>query len=189
MTTKLANLFSCLLLENDIITSEEVSIYSYLFEYIIENVIYFTITIIIGILRGNIWYGIVMYLVNSLFRSYGGGAHASTKELCVVISYGIVFFIVFFVPFVAERLGCVRGILYAISGAIIFLISPVDCCNKRLDKLKKRNLKVKCQISIIVISIVFMIMNLFDMKDFCAIIAVTTFVNGIGEIIGVLADR
>lgn len=188
MIARIATWMTGVLYENENIGSDEIEIYKYLFEYILENIIYFFYYIIMGIAFGDVFYGVIFFSVICLLRSFGGGVHAPTKRMCNIISYGIVPIVIGGVLLTIEIIPCnFWRIIFAISSCVILFLAPVDCPNKRLSIKQKEKLRQKCMMSLLVIVMIFGAISLFEPQSaYCGIIACGMLVVAVSEWLGVV---
>ena len=190
MISKSANKFAIIMFDVGAIKQEEVDIYKYLFEYIIENLLFFFVFPFCGILFGDILYGLLLYAVIIPLRSFGGGVHAPAKWICNILSYGMVVVVIGVIPFAAKCLPKVMWLsIFVMSFLLIGCLVPVDCPNKRLSDDQKKKLKRYCLISLLLISIAFFIFYQFNIKSYCGIIAVGSLVIAVSDVLGVMVNR
>ncbi|MDE5758537.1 MAG: accessory gene regulator B family protein, partial [Allobaculum sp.] len=86
-------------------------------------------------------------------RSFAGGIHAKTAKRCYAYScimIIVVLLVIKFFPFGIIVCSC----LSLISGVIIFLLSPVEAENKKLDALEKSIYKKRARIILLIEMIV-----------------------------------
>ncbi|MBR6221970.1 MAG: accessory gene regulator B family protein [Lachnospiraceae bacterium] len=187
MISKSANKFAIIMFDVGAIKQEEVAIYNYLFEYFLENVIYFLFFVVCGVFFKDVLYGLILYMTMAPLRSFGGGVHAPTKRMCYCISYGIVMVITGIVPLIAGRVSRIIWlVLFVFSIIVIVSLAPVDCPNKRLSDNQKNSLRKKCYISIVMLIISNIVLAYFDRYIYCAIITTGTFVAAVSEVLGVI---
>ncbi len=190
MISKSANRLTEIMLNTGNIKPEEVDIYNYLFEYFLENMIYFLFYVVCGMVFKDVLYGLILYVTMAPLRSFGGGVHAPTKRLCYCISYGIVLAITGFVPLIASRAPrTIWSVVFVLSIIVIIFLAPVDCPNKRLSEKQKISLRKKCLISIILLGIGYSILLHYGWSVYCAIVATGTFVAAFSEALGVMTYR
>ena len=96
------------------------------------------LTILIGTLLGKTWQSIVLILPFLLIRKFSGGVHAKHAIVC---------FICLLLLLCIELSGHIEGgsTLAAVTAAAmvsLFLLSPVDSKNRRLDEDEKRRYRV-----------------------------------------------
>lgn len=69
---------ACILMDNNTISKEETGIYAYLFDYLIENILFNGSVIVIGLLSGRVGIAFCYLLVTIPMRHYAGGCHDVT---------------------------------------------------------------------------------------------------------------
>lgn len=98
------------------------------------------LTILIGTLLGKTWQSIVLILPFLLIRKFSGGVHAKHAIVCFICSCLLLLLCI-------ELSGHIEGgsTLAAVTAAAmvsLFLFSPVDSKNRRLDEDEKRRYRV-----------------------------------------------
>ena len=76
-----------ILTEDGQIPKEQQSIYAYLFDYLIESLLYDIIVLIFGLLVHRFGITICYLLVTIPIRHFAGGFHANTRLGCTLLSY------------------------------------------------------------------------------------------------------
>ena len=77
------------------IPEEQQAVYAYLFDYLIESLLYDVIVLIIGMIFHHTGATVCYLLVTIPLRHFAGGFHANTRLGCTILSYGIFFLTVF----------------------------------------------------------------------------------------------
>ena len=77
-----------ILTEDGQIPKEQQSIYAYLFDYLIESLLYDIIVLIFGLLVHRFGITICYLLVTIPIRHFAGGFHANTRLGCTLLSSG-----------------------------------------------------------------------------------------------------
>lgn len=119
-----------------IFKAEERGLYEYAYRLLLSRILIYSIIIALGIITGN-WLGMFSFLLPFVFlRQYAGGIHLKKSISCICVSSFLVFVcgeyleknLILEIPF---------WMVWIASGAVIFLLSPVDTGNKRLSKKEK----------------------------------------------------
>lgn len=94
------------------------------------------LTLFIGTLLGKTWQSIVLILPFLLIRKFSGGVHAKHAFVCFVSSCLLLLLCIG----LSGRIGFSRTLAAATAAAMVslFLFSPVDSKNRRLDDDEKR---------------------------------------------------
>lgn len=149
------------LTDSTTISDTEKELYLYGFFILISQILYFIITIIMGILLDIVSLSIVFYISFQFIRRYAGGIHASSELKCEIISTTSIFI----------SLLCVKSnvmfdiqiptlILTLFASIVIFILCPLDTPEKPLTKEELRYFRkislivLAIMVSIIIISIV-----------------------------------
>lgn len=98
------------------------------------------LTILIGTLLGKTWQSIVLILPFLLIRKFSGGVHAKHAIVCFICSCLLLLLCI-------ELSGRIEGgptlaAVTAVAMVSLFLLSPVDSKNRRLDEDEKRRYRV-----------------------------------------------
>ena len=83
------------LTEDGQISKEQQAIYAYLFDYLIEALLYDIVVLIIGLLVHRLDLTLCYLLVTIPLRHFAGGFHANTRLGCTILSYGIYLITIF----------------------------------------------------------------------------------------------
>ena len=73
------------------IPEEQQAVYAYLFDYLIESLLYDVFVLIIGMIFHHTGATVCYLLVTIPLRHFAGGFHANTRLGCTILSYGIFF--------------------------------------------------------------------------------------------------
>lgn len=117
---------------NGIIKQDDKDIYSYGINMSIQ--ISFTVitTLLLGFLFGRILESIIIMASYFPLRSYAGGYHAGTQFKCNTVSVLVMSILLLAVRYVTFGVPISLGVsLFA--GTVIYLMVPVEDCNKPLD--------------------------------------------------------
>lgn len=99
----------------EIISRDDKEIYCYSYQYIIELLLFCFSLILISIPLSNIPSAIIFIFTVIPLRTFAGGIHAPTKQLCSVLSYILFFFLYIY------------SILY-VRIRLYFYNTYADCC-------------------------------------------------------------
>ena len=86
MIVKLSSKISELLINRDVISSENKELYDYGFFILLSQILYFIIALIFGIIFNVLLQSVVFYIAFQFIRKYAGGYHASTEGRCEIMS-------------------------------------------------------------------------------------------------------
>lgn len=178
-----------LLLENRI-SLEDIDVYKYGVELVISSGITFLITILCGLLLSNLFNAILFYLSLISLRYFTGGYHSNSYLQCNVV-------------FVVVMIACLKTnavigvlsvrrlyilIVMAICSLIlIFVFSPIEIINKKIDEREKRRYRKLSVIMFLLHLAVFGMLNLLHVDS--KIIIVADFAVAIAMIIGFYENR
>lgn len=86
MIVKLSSKITELLINRDVISSENKELYDYGFFILLSQMLYFIIALIFGIIFNVLLQSVVFYIAFQFIRKYAGGYHASTEGRCEIMS-------------------------------------------------------------------------------------------------------
>lgn len=127
--------------KNIILTDEDYEVYIYVFEYIFQNIIFWTCAITIGVVCRKVKEMLVFLLVFIPLRKTSGGVHAGTVDVCLLFSV-LIYFINIYIPELWNISFTVGKILEITLATMIVILSPVDCANLKLDQERKKKKKI-----------------------------------------------
>ncbi len=137
------------LVEKNTISSENKPIYQYGIQQGFTIGLNILTTFVIGLVFKMIVESFLFLAVYIPLRSFAGGVHAKTANRCYVYSTIMIIaelLVIKFLPFGIFIGSC----LSLISGAIIFLLAPVETENKKLDESEKQVYKKRARIILII---------------------------------------
>ncbi len=130
--------------EDSQIESGQKHIYAYLFDYIIEQLIFDAVVLIIGVVSGRFAITLCFLAVTIPMRHFAGGFHASTPWMCNILSYGSYILTILITPVLEPYIHPYWAVVYILLWGLILPIAPVDTPNKRLDAEQKSKLLRLC---------------------------------------------
>ena len=86
MISKASIIIVNLLIKHSAIKEEDRELYQYGFFILMSQMLYFTITMVFGLLLGVFIESLIFYLIFQLIRRYAGGFHASTETSCGIMT-------------------------------------------------------------------------------------------------------
>ena len=138
----LAKRISSFLVSKSFITQQEHHIYSFCFEVLFAEIVFWSSIFIIAFILGLIYPTILYLLGFCLFRSIAGGYHASTRFRCLALSISFyLLFILLFLYLSTSKNISFFFVIFAYCSFILF--APIDHKNKPFTKEMYVNLKHK----------------------------------------------
>lgn len=135
-------------------------VYKYVFFIILNYILFFGYSLILGSLLGIPFRSIVFFASTVLLRRYAGGYHADTETRCLIISTAYFSLGVFFIKLINEgifRPGFYYVVTAIICAIIIIILCPCDSPEKPLEGSQRKTIKIKS----IVLVVVFLALILF----------------------------
>ena len=128
---------------NNMISEQEIPIYSYCLDYIIELFFLFIFAVLYGVFSHKLPETLIFLAVFTPLRSFGGGFHASTPKRCAILSL-ITFVFVLYSGAISSALTWQWTAAFAISLSVIAVLSPVGTKNRPMTPERKISLKKRC---------------------------------------------
>lgn len=174
ITNKIVDILS----EDNNNVKENKEIYNYCLDYIFENIIYSSLTLLIGAFFNCLLPTFIFIITIFSLRSYAGGAHANTRKSCTVISFSIYIASIIVASCTELFPKIIWLLLYLIAMTLINILGPIETPQKPLSISKRHLLKKKLHICTIGLTILFTILYLYNFTicykliTVCAIITI-----------------
>lgn len=135
--------------------SDDFEVYNYGLQCFLNSLATIIILFLWGLLSKTLPETICWLAVFCLYRHYAGGVHASTSELCVLLTslLGISNYVVLSISNIVKSY---QLPLFAVIIIICILIVPVKSSKKELSRVEKKKNKIK---SLLTITICFLLTN------------------------------
>lgn len=189
MITKICTYICNLLIKEGHISVKEKDVYIYLFSCILDEIIYDVVAITVGAISRRAVIALLFLITTTPLRYFAGGYHATTPMRCAILSYTILFFVLFF----PKTLFCnCQGMIlmtYFICVVIISLISPVDSANKRFTDAEKKNLHKKVIITVLLICIIQLILWYNKLIQYTATVTLCVFICTASLLAGYIRNK
>ncbi len=123
------------LVDNSVIADTEQELYVYGFFILISQILYFTLTMIFGVLLDIVLESVIFYVAFQFIRRYAGGIHASSELKCEIATT-ISIFLCLLCTKICEINNIQMPILVLtiIAAVSIFVLCPLDTPEKPLTK-------------------------------------------------------
>lgn len=178
------------LIENNAIEEDEISVYSYGINMLLNTAISYICCIFFGVVY-SVLFSAIACLTGYLFiRTYTGGFHFENAKVCFFVSLIEIWGSVFSLSLISHT-DLVPAILVIglLSMIIIFIIAPVDTSNKRLDALEVQVYGKRAKISVVIcmgISLIGLFLKSFHLFSAMQIAIIA---SAITALIGVLSNK
>lgn len=131
MFDKMATAFA----NNNIIAPEEKELYAYGLQEGFLMIWNMLTTVMLGMMFHLVWESIIYMVAYIPVRVYAGGYHAKTQLRCYFFSIGMTVLSLAVIKWITWSY-IICFIMSALSGGIIFMLSPVEDANKPLDEIE-----------------------------------------------------
>jgi len=175
--------------EAGIIDLKTKNIYIYCLDQLLSQVIFVVIILLFGIIRSEPVVSLIYLICTMTLRTFGGGAHAPSKKLCILFSYGISIITIILSPLLYKFISIMPStLIYIICSLIIWYLSPISHKNKPLSDSKKIRLHHKCGISFIFITVFVLLCLITNHKKYLVTITLSVIIVCISSIIGYIQN-
>lgn len=172
-----------MLQRDELISSDEVEIIEYGLANLGSNLLGMSITLIIGFCFDFFWGSIWLWILVFPLRKNAGGYHAKTKGKCMLFSTATL--LISIISFVQFKWSMKGYIIIAISlFIIIFIMVPVENCNKLLEKDELGVFKKRSRIILVSEGILFLFAIMLRLTELVEAITNVFFIVGISLVIG-----
>lgn len=135
MISKLASKVVKRLVYRSVITDTEQELYVYGFFILISQILYFTLTIMFGILLDIVLESVIFYVAFQFIRRYAGGIHASSELKCEIATTTSIFLCLLCTKLCeTNNIQMPILVLTSIMAIFIFVLCPLDTPEKPLTK-------------------------------------------------------
>lgn len=167
LSSRLSKKIVTFLIESNIITAKEQDAYLFCFMYIIDMLLYISISLFVGFFVHHVFYTFLLLCIIIPFRMFAGGIHAPNATICYFLSYGLTIFMIVFLPIIANKLKGFAFPLLLIECFCIFLFAPVESPNKPLSPTHKQDLKRKSRFFVSFYIMSYFLFFLFHQHQYC----------------------
>lgn len=163
MISNVSKLSATKLINKGIIHEDDRELYEYGLFLLISNVLFISITILVGSIAGILVESLIFFIGFCTIRQYAGGYHANTELRCEVSTISIIGLSVFLMTLFTQRVhSIILGVVATVFSVIIFIFSPIDTDEKLLAEVE---LKAFCKkTKIILVCIYLLILISFFLK-------------------------
>ncbi|SHO50309.1 accessory gene regulator ArgB-like protein [Anaerocolumna xylanovorans] len=174
------------LIKKRVIKEEEYELYQFGIETAFLKGLHLLSYFILGLLLGRIMELIIFLAVFIPLREYSGGYHASTKLRCYIVSCMTVLSMLVILRLFPRDLYGISIYLAMFSGALLFLLIPVETKNKPLDDSEKIYYKSKAGFIIVLLLVLSLFLSMMKQMSYSLILALGLFYELIAAIAGKL---
>lgn len=172
------------LIKSRVIKEEEHELYQFGIETALLKGVHLMSYFILGILLGRVMELIIFLAVFIPLREYSGGFHASTKLRCYVVSCMTVFSMLVILKLFPKEYYGISIYLAMVSGALLFLLIPVETKNRPLDDSEKIYYKSKAGFIIVLLLVLSLFLFMMKQMSYSLILALGLFYELIAAIAG-----
>ncbi len=184
----LANALTDKLIDWKIINREDRDLYAYGFWQGGIYIFNYASVFLIGLLFGMLWQSVVFILSYGLIRPVAGGYHARTQRNCYLFSILLIVIVLSILKwFPISSIVCILILLF--SGAVIFILAPVEDENKPLDETEQMVYRHRSRIVLSVLSALTLIFLVTGLVSVANNITLSLLVSAIMLILGIMKNK
>ncbi|GLB32071.1 accessory gene regulator [Lacrimispora amygdalina] len=184
----LANALTDKLIDWKIINSEDRDLYAYGFWQGGIYIFNYASVFLIGLLFGMLWQSVVFILSYGLIRPVAGGYHARTQRNCYLFSVLLIVIVLSMLKwFPLSSIVCILVLLF--SGAVIFILAPVEDENKPLDETEQMVYRHRSRIVLSVLSALTLLFLVTGLVPIANNITLSLLVSAIMLILGIIKNK
>ena len=94
------------------------------------------VAVVLAIFAGGFWRAMIFLVTLMPLRQYAGGYHTHTPLRCYLLTNIVILGVLSVMKYIEISIYIYLG-LYIVSSIIIFIFSPVEAINKKLDEVEK----------------------------------------------------
>lgn len=190
MISKISTIIVNLLIKNSTITEDDRELYQYGFFILMSQMLYFTITMVFGLLLGVFIESIVFYCSFQLIRRYAGGFHASTETSCgIMTTISLLISVVLIRVSLSVNLEISFLIAATFAAISICILCPLDTPEKQLSKSESNYYRKVSLCVLLLISVVIVISKTLKIKLLFAPACLSLILEGILLCAGKIKQR
>ena len=155
---------------NNIISEQEIPIYSYCLDYIIELFFLFIFAVLYGVFSHKLPETLIFLAVFTPLRSFGGG-------------------FVLYSGAISSALTWQWTAAFAISLSVIAVLSPVGTKNRPMTPERKISLKKRCLLFCVILTILYIFFYLHNLQRLYGTLAICMLINLINIVAGYILEK
>lgn len=144
--------------------------------------------LLLGLLLGDPFAGLLFELSYSIIRIYAGGYHAPTERICIWLTYISTFLCIVFI-FYLPLIPIAMHTLLGLSFMTMLLFSPVENANKPLSTREKKVYRKKCLFLMLFEVLLYLVLVLFHSWVYARAICFALTITAFGQIADCLQRR
>lgn len=174
-----------LMVENEIISSEDKEIYIYGLKQGFILLINIISTLFVGFVFNQSLETIFFLVTYIPLRIYAGGYHARTQLRCYISSIVLIIAVLLVIKYIPwTNFACLM--ISTISALIIFILSPVEDMNKPLDAAELKMYGEKTRMILVLECSMLILLMVFEIRSMAICVTVTLFIQSFMLILGKL---
>lgn len=157
-------------------------VYTYVLFLILNYILFFGYSLILGSLLGIPFQSIVFFLATAILRRYAGGYHADTETVCLIISALYFSSGIVFIKLISNGV-IFLNIFYIVAATacslIIIFLCPCDSPEKPLEENLRRTIKIKSIVLVIVYFALILCLWFCNMQLWASVFTVSLYIEAV----------
>lgn len=182
---KIGDEFAECMVDNGLIPLEDQESYSYCVEYALDLVVFNGSLLILGAMLHHFWISLIYLLSLVPLKMMAGGAHASSRKICSLLSYGVFFIVLALSNIVVFNNYILNVILFSTLIGVVIL-TPVEHPNQSFSLAQKKRLRKFAMVYSFFLFALGMFMLKFFQLKYCVTIVLCVLVVLVNQIIGIM---
>lgn len=175
--------------KNKIISNDEKNCYLYCYEFVLDLILYNGSIFILGSIIGNPILAILYILTMTPTKMLAGGAHATSREKCSIISYTISILILLISQFPIYIEHSILFIVFLLCITIIIIFSPVETPNKSFSLPQKKKLKKYCIYYSLFLILLYLLLLYKKQGEYILLMNLCAIMIAVNQYIGILINK
>ncbi len=189
ITCQISRKICTVLTDNHIISPEENKFYLYCFDFILDNILFNASIFLIGVLL-NVPLQSALYLITMIpVKMFAGGAHASSRMKCSMVSFSVFLMILFLTgQFAATTPQGMIHLIFFLSIFLILYMAPVGTRNKRIPAVQRGRYKQKCLLCCLFVIAIYAILQYYKCRESYFLVSICMMAVALNQAIGIMIN-
>ena len=168
--------------------NEKLEIIEYGLERGKKELLFLGFVLLVGLILGIFWQGIIFWLTFCAIRRYAGGYHADTEQRCMIISASVIIIVFLIIRCWTVEIW-ITILLQVICYGIIMILSPVSNKNRILDETEQKRFRKNTHLIATIVMIFSLLLCLADCLYIVVPIAMAYIVLAVALLVGVCKNN
>lgn len=176
------------LVKTQVVENEDYAIYFYGMKQLLQTFVNIGLTILYGILMGELYQSVIYVISFMLIRKYAGGYHCTSQIRCYILTSTVILSALSAIKY-CEFSIYLELALFVLSNIVIVLLSPVETSNKPLDDIEKIVYRKRTLIMLGLEDVMAVLLFVMGMREIVLCIIIAEFTLGLSLTVGKLSSN